>query len=255
MESWPYLHGAITHFPVAMLIAGILFDIGGAAFKKRDLRMVGFWMLVVAVLGAGASLISGTLAANALFDGRVPAILARHRLMAYITGVLALILVLWRIKARDAMRGPVLYASLILGFLLSVSAGVTGYIGGSIALGGLSQQNARASSNRRQSITTLHPAGATAAPAAAPTPALIQAGKTAFESDNLGCTSCHSFQGVGGTIGPDLTHEGSKHPNMNWQVAHLNNPDILNPYSIMPSFNTVSTQTKKALAAFLVSQK
>lgn len=70
----------------------------------------------------------------------------------------------------------------------------------------------------------------------------------------LQCNTCHSIQGSGGTLAPDLTLEGSKR-GKDWIVQQLNNPRSLNADSIMPSFAQLPESDKQQLAEYLVSLK
>lgn len=240
-----------------MLISGIAFDFAGVALKKREFRTVGFWMLVIAVLGAAVALITGTQTAWMLFHGLIPSTVYDHRFAGYVTGATALILLLWRIKAGDAHAGPALYATLILGALAAISAGYTGYLGGRMALGGADVSSAASAVSIRP-LKPARPSSGSSKPTSIspmPSASLIAAGKQAFYSDDQGCTDCHSIDGSGGHMGPDLTHEGSRHPDVNWQVAHLTDPQEINPNSPMPPYDTTSPQTLQDLAHFLVSLK
>lgn len=248
LPSWTHLHGAITHFPIAMLLAGILFDVGGVVLKKRDFRTVGFWMLVVAVLGSAASLLSGWMAGDQWFPGQKPIIFFQHRLLAFATTILAAILLLWRIKAKDAMIGTALGATIAFGILIAGVASVTGYLGGTMVLPDTTEAS---------DTTTSTSAPATTASVAIPgvTATMLLAGGTAYNSSDLGCKNCHMINGVGGRMAPDLTHEGTKRPDMDWQIAHLKDPAKMKPGSSMPGYATTSPDTLKAVAAYLVSQK
>ena len=78
------------------------------------------------------------------------------------------------------------------------------------------------------------------------------AGETLFRSNN--CLSCHKMGARGGTLGPELTLEGAKHPDLKWQIEHLKNPDKVTPGSAMPSFGHLKPEELRALADFLVSK-
>ncbi len=73
------------------------------------------------------------------------------------------------------------------------------------------------------------------------------------------CKVCHVINGDGGSLGPDLTHEGEKHAEgfdfsnfateqttiLNWHINHFQTPNNVVPSTIMPEMNF---QTKDAVA-------
>ena len=85
--------------------------------------------------------------------------------------------------------------------------------------------------------------------AAGPAP---MAGEAVFRAQ--GCSACHKLNGVGGDIGPDLTHVGSTRP-PDWIKQQLENPRSHFPNSPMPSFAKLSPKDMKDLVDFLSSLK
>ncbi len=69
------------------------------------------------------------------------------------------------------------------------------------------------------------------------------------------CIGCHKVEGDGGTDGPDLTHEGSKHDAATlrrWIV----DPELVDPDAEMPSFgDRLSDAQLDAIAAYLASRR
>ncbi len=65
-----------------------------------------------------------------------------------------------------------------------------------------------------------------------------------------GCSACHSIAGVGGKVGPDLSHVGKIH-DPEWIEEQLRNPKSHNPQSIMPSFTKLSGKDIEDLVHYL----
>lgn len=68
------------------------------------------------------------------------------------------------------------------------------------------------------------------------------------------CNTCHSIQGSGGTLAPDLTHEGSRQTQA-WILDQLNDPRGHKADSIMPSFAQLPRAEKDELAEYLAGLK
>src|SRR6476660_2276686 len=85
--------------------------------------------------------------------------------------------------------------------------------------------------------------------------------KVAVAGANLfavsGCTTCHTYLGVGSSnLGaPDLSAEGSKNKGIQFQIAHLKCPSCVNAGSPMPAFASLGDQRLHQLAVFLEASK
>jgi len=100
---------------------------------------------------------------------------------------------------------------------------------------------------------------AQAAPAAAPRTALQRQGRDAFLRN--GCGACHAVRGTpaGGTVGPDLTHVGSRLeiaagalPNDAEALQRwIARPHATKPEALMPDFEMLPPTEIRAIAAWL----
>lgn len=80
--------------------------------------------------------------------------------------------------------------------------------------------------------------------------ALVSRGKAKF--GEVGCTNCHAVGGEGGKVGPDLTHVGEEHPDVQFYLGLLNDPTKLGKQG-MPSFAHLAADDLRALAEYLRS--
>jgi cytochrome c oxidase subunit II len=100
-------------------------------------------------------------------------------------------------------------------------------------------------------------------PAAPPGPPFLQRGRELFLS--AGCGGCHRVRGTGaeGTIGPDLTHVGSRvsigagmlPTNAGTIAGWIADTQHIKPTSTMPSFGIFAGPELRAIAAYLESLK
>ncbi len=81
--------------------------------------------------------------------------------------------------------------------------------------------------------------------------ALIQQGRKLFHSQS--CLGCHTVNGQGGDIGPNLSKEGTKGRSQDWLKQQLRDPKSHNPQTAMPPFTQLSDQQIKELVVYLQS--
>ena len=79
----------------------------------------------------------------------------------------------------------------------------------------------------------------------------VKKGHDLFVSNN--CIVCHSINGAGGAVGPDLSHETAKGRTIQWIASQIRNPKINNPASVMPPFATMSDTQLVSIANYLLS--
>jgi mono/diheme cytochrome c family protein len=79
----------------------------------------------------------------------------------------------------------------------------------------------------------------------------LSPGATLFQEK--GCFACHRINETGGSVGPDLTHVGSRLPYETIEKV-LTDPRSVNPQGIMPSM-PLSHEEMDALGRFLAQLK
>ncbi|HVF85753.1 MAG TPA: DUF2231 domain-containing protein [Abditibacteriaceae bacterium] len=266
-DSWPALHAALTHFPVALLVGGVAFDVGALLRRKPEWRIVSFWMLAMAVALSIPSLFTGWVTGVKLYNpqAQLPPVFVWHRALAFLSSGLALVLLLWRIRARDyentaKVRGRV--AMTILSLVVAGAVGATGHYGGQMVFGDAANGPAALfaiTANAQDSDAT-----ATKPPAKTPLStrspgfvmldaALVKQGTKVYADQS--CAACHQINGKGGKSGPVLTHIGSEGKSVEWHIAHLKNPSSKHPKSSMPAYDYLSPKDLKALSTYMVSLK
>src|SRR3974390_3014133 len=75
-------------------------------------------------------------------------------------------------------------------------------------------------------------------------------GRRLFETQ--GCRGCHKLNGVGGSIGPDLTEEGAIRRFPEWLEKHFLQPNAVSVNSPMPNFHFTKEQAR-ALTFYMLS--
>ena len=136
--SWVELHGAFTHFPIALLFAAAAFEFGAAWPRQPDVRRdawraTSLNLLVLAVVCSIPALATG------YFTGRTfshpPVQFQLHWIAAVTSSLLALALLLWRLAARDVLTAQARTASGVLMLAGVAAISFTGYLGGQMVFG------------------------------------------------------------------------------------------------------------------------
>jgi uncharacterized membrane protein len=138
MIPWDKLHGATTHFPIALLLFSTLCDFVSVTFKKlpfaRGLRLVSFYGLAVAALGSLGAVVSGIALTKGDLWGR--GYLGWHHRFVWPAFGLLVALAVWRLVVGCEMSRVGTRVYLILLLLASGFVAAAGYFGGEILLSG-----------------------------------------------------------------------------------------------------------------------
>jgi uncharacterized membrane protein len=134
---WPKLHGASTHFPVALAMAAALFDGASALIPtslplRAQLRAAGYFTIILGALGTFPAVLSGLFMTRGNTLGHGATLF--HHLFVWPAFAGLVGLGLWRalVGERASSRGFGIYLALLI-----VTAGLmagAGYWGGELIL-------------------------------------------------------------------------------------------------------------------------
>jgi uncharacterized membrane protein len=163
--DWPRVHALVVSFPVALLTTAVFFELASLVLRKEGLRRIGFALLLVGTLGAGAAVLIGLQAEDAIQHGEaIHRLMEEHEELAYFTLGIFGVVALWRLVRERKMSGGERIAAFVLslaglGFLVD-----TGHHGGKMVFehaAGVPDSTLRAElQNRREGHT--HAPGETA---------------------------------------------------------------------------------------------
>ncbi len=137
IKLWQHIHGASSHFPIALLILSVVFDLGSSWRKNAGWRAVGFWCIIVAAIIAVPATVSG-LSANLGWFGVEKwdaEQMVLHRNIALATGGMSIVLALWRSLRRDDLKGGAWAVYLGLAIMTALGISYTGWLGAYVARG------------------------------------------------------------------------------------------------------------------------
>jgi len=128
-----HIHAALTHFPLALLLCSVLFDLLGSFLKRDSLKAAGLWTLVTGVLGGCAAVIAGLLAAKSAQVGiTAQGTLETHETLAFIVLAMFAALALWRILRKGVWSEKEQPVALTAGVIAAALLIVTGAFGGKL---------------------------------------------------------------------------------------------------------------------------
>jgi uncharacterized membrane protein len=124
------IHPLFIHFPLALLSVGILFDYLALVFQKESLVQAGWWNLVIGLVSATATIITGFIADSVVghMEEDPLDIFHTHGSTQLLAITLFLVLFIWRKRLQGALpeqkKGKILYY-----FFGTVAVGILFYGG------------------------------------------------------------------------------------------------------------------------------
>lgn len=134
---WARLHGGATHFPIALLMVSVVFDLAGwwwrDGVRSRDFRAFGFYSLLIAAATSPAAVLSGIGLSKGIVWGT--GALALHHYFIWPAFGLLIGLAVWRSVTRENASPRARGYYLALASLTLVSMMSAGFWGGELILG------------------------------------------------------------------------------------------------------------------------
>lgn len=127
------LHPLFVHFPIALLLASVLFDLIAILSKRDTFEKAAFWNLAFGLIAAAATAVTGLQAEESVPP--FPAMhdtVERHETLAFVTlGAFAL-LFLWRVVKGGKLFTRFRAYYLVLAFIGVLGLSATAYYGGEL---------------------------------------------------------------------------------------------------------------------------
>ncbi len=138
---WVKMHGGTTHFPIALVIASMLFDALGSLVpdnedksRRAGFHAAGFYTLILGALGSFGAVVSGLVISHGQIWGRGN--LARHHTFLWPAFGLVVALAVWRLVVGKQASSRALKIYLLAAMLTGGLMAAAGYWGGELLLNG-----------------------------------------------------------------------------------------------------------------------
>ena len=128
------LHSMLVHFPIALLIASVLFDMVGWWFKKESFQDGALWLLLMGLLGGVTASVAGSMAEEAAERaGIAESLIETHEMLAFVTlGIFAVLLVGRLLVLRNQFTQKTFAAYLFIAWIGLGTLSATGHLGGDL---------------------------------------------------------------------------------------------------------------------------
>jgi len=138
LPSWVELHAMITHFPIALLIVAATAEVisllaGKWPEASRFFRQTSLLLLGLMFVSSFPAMLTGWLYGRNY--RRPPLDYAMHWKMAWVSTVLAGVVLIWRLARRDRIASGARAFATVLLLGATVAVGYTGHLGGNMVFG------------------------------------------------------------------------------------------------------------------------
>jgi uncharacterized membrane protein len=127
-------HVAMVHFPIALIVVGVLFDLLSLRNRSLTLLRAAYYTVIVAAISAVPTVATGLLAWQLQFEGKVPrGNLKLHMSLALISSVLIWLACWLHIRERRGPQGSSPAFRLTVEVLAVALTLLTGHVGGFVS--------------------------------------------------------------------------------------------------------------------------
>ena len=134
---WARTHGGATHFPIALIMVSVLFDVAGFWWRdearRREFYSVGFYSLLIAAAASPVAVLSGIALSKGILLGT--GMLALHHYFVWPAFGLLIGLAVWRLVVRERASRRARGFYLAVASLTLVAMMTVGYWGGEMIIG------------------------------------------------------------------------------------------------------------------------
>jgi len=138
---WVKMHGATTHFPIALVMASALFDLASLVVpenagksRRAGFRAAGFYTLILVALGSIGAVLSGLVISRGQLWGRGN--LACHHTFRWPAFGLLTSVAVWRLVVGIHASNRAFRLYLGIALITAALMGAAGYWGGELLLNG-----------------------------------------------------------------------------------------------------------------------
>ena len=133
MFNLSHLHPMVVHFPIALILAGILADVAFMVYKKEIcFSKAGLYLMVLGSLGAIAAFLTGEFLTSHPEEGEIMTVFERHETGAWITLIAMVVGTAFRLYLAASKKEQSSLKWIVFCFFVVAAASVsfTGLLGG-----------------------------------------------------------------------------------------------------------------------------
>jgi uncharacterized membrane protein len=130
------MHGGATHFPIALLVVSVVFDLVGfwclSELRRREFHILGYYSLLMAAAASPVAVLSGLALSRGQLLGT--GAMAKHHLFVWPAFGLMIGLAVWRLVMRERASRHASGGYLALATVAVVAMMTAGYWGGEMII-------------------------------------------------------------------------------------------------------------------------